>query len=148
MPELCPSACLLGSRNGQHYVGAMGTPPLSAHDLRAAAEVHRELGPEYSDAVVESFMAKIEARLGERLAEVSQPQKRPVVRLSTDGWHYLVSGTAIGIGAAGVPLGLWGHHTADYLRYFGTARDLWAGVVIASALSFGAGFARLIRRKH
>jgi hypothetical protein len=121
---------------------------LSAEDLRVAAEVHRELSPDYSDAVVESFMAKIEARLDERLAELRLPPKRRLARLGTDGWHYLVSGTAIGMGVAGVPLGLWGHHTAEYLRYFSTDRDLWAGVVIVSALSCCAGLARLIRRKH
>jgi hypothetical protein len=62
----------------------MGTPPLSAQDFRAAAEVHRELSPEYSDAVVESFMAKIEARLGERLTALDQPRKRHFVQVSTD----------------------------------------------------------------
>ena len=45
---------------------------LTTEDVRAAAEVHRELGPDYGDAVVESFLAKIdqqiEARVDERLA--------------------------------------------------------------------------------
>ena len=33
----------------------MSTSPLSPQEIRAAA-MHRELGPEYSDAVVESFL--------------------------------------------------------------------------------------------
>jgi hypothetical protein len=38
----------------------MGESPVSAEDIRAAAEVHRELGPDYGDAVVESFLARID----------------------------------------------------------------------------------------
>ena len=65
----------------------MSDSPLTADDIRAAAEVHGELGPDYHDAVVESFLAtidkKIEARVDERLAAVAKP-RRPVdpVRLS------------------------------------------------------------------
>jgi len=132
----------------------MGTPPLSAQDFRAAAEVHRELSPEYSDAVVESFMAKIEARLDERLAKVDQPPKRPLVQVSTDGRHYLVSVAAIGIGAAGVLLSLKGVNAtlADGRWYAtGTVRDLWIALLVVFAGACGAGLTRLIqliRRKH
>jgi hypothetical protein len=38
----------------------MNTSPLSPDDIRAAAETHAELGPDYRDAVVESFLAKID----------------------------------------------------------------------------------------
>src|SRR5579859_3936990 len=121
MQERCRSACLLCVRNQPRYPAAMGTPPLSGQDLRAAAEVDRELGPEYSEAVVESFMAKIEARLGERLADLDQPRKRPLVRVSRDGWHYMASVAAVGIGAAGVGLGLSGYnavyHNGAWYRF-------------------------------
>src|SRR5260370_42215365 len=40
----------------RRYPAAMSTPQLSVHDVRAAAETHRELGPEYSEAVVDSFL--------------------------------------------------------------------------------------------
>jgi hypothetical protein len=33
----------------------MSTSPLSPQEIRAAAAVHQELGPEYSDVVVESY---------------------------------------------------------------------------------------------
>jgi hypothetical protein len=36
----------------------MSSSPVSPADIRAAAGVHEELGPEYSDAVVASFLAK------------------------------------------------------------------------------------------
>jgi hypothetical protein len=60
----------------------MSTSPLSPEDIRAAAETHRELGPEYSDAVVASFIAKVDreiaARVEARLAGVphAEPARR------------------------------------------------------------------------
>ena len=45
----------------------MTTSPLSPDEFRAAAEVHRELGPEYSDAVVESFLEKVDREIGARI---------------------------------------------------------------------------------
>ena len=54
----------------------MSTSPLSPDELRAAAEVHRELGTEYGDAVLETFLAKIDkeldARIEARLAALSR----------------------------------------------------------------------------
>jgi hypothetical protein len=51
----------------------MDGSPLSPEEIRAAAEVHHELGPEYSDAVVASFLEKLDgeiaARIDARLAE-------------------------------------------------------------------------------
>ncbi len=46
-------------------------------EIRAAAEVHNELGPDYRDAVVESFLERIDkevgARIDARLASARQP---------------------------------------------------------------------------
>jgi hypothetical protein len=56
---------------------------LTPDDLRAAAEVHSELGPGYRDAVVESFLDKIgreiDARVDSRLDRVqdSKPHRHP-----------------------------------------------------------------------
>src|SRR5215472_9844089 len=59
----------------------MSTSPLSPADIRAAAGAHHELGPEYSDAVVASFLARVDqeiaARVDERLA-AGAPRARPV----------------------------------------------------------------------
>jgi hypothetical protein len=53
------------------------TSAVSAEDIRAAAEVHRELGPAYSDAVVASFIDKVDraiaARAEARLADQARP---------------------------------------------------------------------------
>ncbi|HEY7207113.1 MAG TPA: hypothetical protein VH416_02640 [Gaiellaceae bacterium] len=45
----------------------MGTGDVAPrHELEAAVRAHRELGPEYEDAVVDSIVDKIETRLAER----------------------------------------------------------------------------------
>jgi hypothetical protein len=60
----------------------MGTSPLSPEDIRAAAGAHHEIGPEYSDAVVASFLERVDqevaARVDERLAAAGPPPARPV----------------------------------------------------------------------
>lgn len=45
----------------------MADSRLSPDEIRAAAEVHNELGPEYQDAVVESFLARIDKEVGARI---------------------------------------------------------------------------------
>jgi len=79
----------------------MSTSPVSPEDIRAAAEVHQELGPEYSDAVVASFIDKVErevaARVEARLAVASRGQ---VPR--KNGRLALVMGIAIGACAGGL----------------------------------------------
>jgi hypothetical protein len=91
----------------------MGDSPLSGQDIRAAAEVHRELGPDYGDAVVESFLAKIdehiEARVEQRLASLTRPARRPVDPVRLGKYRTAVSGAAVGSLVAGVPLSvvLW-----------------------------------------
>ena len=37
----------------------MSTSPFSPHEIRAAAAAHKELGPEYSDAVIDSFLERV-----------------------------------------------------------------------------------------
>ena len=58
----------------------MSESPLSGQEIRAAAAAHDELGPEYSDAVVASFLAKvdkeIDARVDARLAGGRQPRRQ------------------------------------------------------------------------
>jgi hypothetical protein len=45
----------------------MGDPKLSPDEVRAAAEVHDELGPDYRDAVVASFLERIDKEVGARI---------------------------------------------------------------------------------
>ncbi len=143
MPPLRPNS-------DWRYSDPVSTPRLSGQDLRAAAEAHQELGPEYSDAVMDSFLEKIEARLeervNERLVELTPARKRGLAGLSRDHRRGLQTGTMISIGGLGVPIFL--HlYTATYY-VFGAARDFWAALLVASAGVCGAGFARLLRRER
>lgn len=59
----------------------VNTPSLSPDEIRAAAETHRDLGPEYQSAVVESFLDRvgkeIDARVDARLAAAHMSDQRP-----------------------------------------------------------------------
>jgi hypothetical protein len=74
----------------------MSMSPVSPEDIRAAAEVRTQLGPEYDDAVVAAFIAEVDrqvaARVEARLAETDRT--RPAAPESR--WS-LVKGIAIGM---------------------------------------------------
>jgi hypothetical protein len=88
-------------------------PELSPGEIRAAAEVHRELGPEYSDAVVESFLERVDKRVAERLdreiaarldARLQAAPRAEVTRPAhPNGRLMLFTGIAIGVFVTGVP---------------------------------------------
>jgi hypothetical protein len=102
----------------------VSTSPQLPADIRAAAEIHAELGPEYRDAVVESFLAKIDqeiaARIDARPATIPQTQKPgtdPVTAAKRRGLATgLVSGLAVGTIATGVPLTLFVIYSARFDR--------------------------------
>jgi len=83
----------------------MSTSPLSPQEIRAAAAAHKELGPEYSDAVIESFLERVDreitARVDARLEPVSREQ--PVQAAQSNSRRTLLAGVAIGIFVTGVP---------------------------------------------
>jgi hypothetical protein len=84
----------------------MSTSPVGPEDVRAAAEVRRELGPEYDDAVVAAFIDRVDrevaARVQARLSESAGTQvDRRAKRRS------LVKGVAIGLCAGGL-IGFFG----------------------------------------
>jgi hypothetical protein len=62
------------------YRAGVNSPSLSPDEIRAAAETHRDLGPEYQSAVIESFLDRvgreIDARVDARLA-AAQPPAQP-----------------------------------------------------------------------
>lgn len=65
----------------RYIVLGVNTPSLSPDEIRAAAETHRDLGPEYQSAVVESFLDRvgkeIDARVDARLAAAHMSDQRP-----------------------------------------------------------------------
>jgi hypothetical protein len=95
----------------------VSTSSLSPEEIRAAAEVHGELGPDYQRAVIESFLDKvgseIDARVDARLAARSaappadrKPASQSLVLLSS-----LVLGiplSAIVVAAGAHPAGVTG----------------------------------------
>jgi hypothetical protein len=95
-------------RGESGYPRSMSASQLSPEGIRAAAEAHRELGPEYHDAVVESFLAKvekeIEARIEARLANPPAARRRQVDPATMAKRRLMLNHMALGSLAAGIPL--------------------------------------------
>jgi hypothetical protein len=93
------------------------TTSWTADELRAAAETHRELPPEYQTAVIESFLSKvdreIDARVDARMAVYGNGRPRSP-RSRTPAFFVLatlVAGiplSAIAVAAGQHPAGFWG----------------------------------------
>src|SRR5258708_23548831 len=121
----------------------MSTSPLSRDDIRAAAEVQAELGPEYRDAVVESFLAKIDNEIGARIdarLATTPARKRdtdPVTAARRRGWQRgLASGLVLGTIATGVPLTQLAFDIG--VNWTGWQFNLWL-IWAVIAVGFGAG---------
>jgi hypothetical protein len=74
---------------------------LTPDEVRAAAETHRELGPDYQAAVIESFLDKvgreIDARVDARLMAVTQPGAR-AARSPSRGGSLALAIVSLGVG--------------------------------------------------
>jgi hypothetical protein len=119
---------------------------MSPEEIRAAAEVHNELGPGYRDAVIESFLDKvgreIDARVDARLAQ--QQAAQPSAR-SRHGHGHSGSPIALAIGSMvlGIPLSAIavaaGQHPAGFMGLV----VVWiaiAAINIAYNVSYSARF--------
>jgi hypothetical protein len=80
-------------------------------DLTAASAVHRELGPDYTDAVseglVERIGAEIDKRVDAKLAERNLAERNLAAPNARLGWPQLVMGlgsTGVGVGASAIVL--------------------------------------------
>jgi hypothetical protein len=98
--------------------------PLSAGELRAAAETHRELPSEYRDAVLESFVdrvgreidARVDARLAQAAARPSQhvapvakpPKQFSPLAMALGSITLGIPVSAIAVAAGAHPAGFWG----------------------------------------
>ena len=82
----------------------MSTSPLSPQEIRAAAAAHKELGPEYSDAVIESFLEQVDRQIAARVdARLGSVSREPVQPAQSNSRRTLLTGVAIGIFVTGVP---------------------------------------------
>ena len=131
----------------------MSTSPLSPEEIRAAAAAHQELGPEYRDAVIESFLERVDqeitARVDARLGPVSREQ--PVQPAQSNGRRTLLTGAAIGIFVTGVPSAMvaasaGGVITKDEAQVLFIVGILWAIAVAIAAFAYPVSYYR--RKEH
>jgi len=118
-------------------------------ELRAAAAAHEELGPEYSDAVVASFLDRVEeeitARVEARLAAVPRPEtssrpempRRPAVPAGEDHRRTLLRGIAIGIAISIVAIVGVGGNSSERVHRLALVM-LALAVIVAGAWAFSA----------
>jgi hypothetical protein len=86
--------------------------PLSAAELRAAAEAQKELPPEYQDAVLDSFVervgkeidARVDARLAQAAAQPLAAQRMAQPPAPRQPKPFSVMALALGSIALGIPL--------------------------------------------
>src|SRR5271170_1719289 len=114
----------------------MSDSPLSPQEIRAAAEAHAELGPEYSDAVVASFLDRVDravaARVDARLADMRQPAPPA----EQEDRRTLLKGIAIGVSLSGIALALVGGNPDERVH-----RIVWVLMIIAVVCALGATWA-------
>jgi hypothetical protein len=140
---------------GRGYTGGlslMSTSPLDPREIRAAAEAHNELGPEYSDAVVESFLERVDreitARVDARLGPVS---REPVQPAQSNSRRTLLTGVAIGIFVTGVPSTMVAASAGGVIPGDETQVLLIVGILWAIAVAIAAFASRIpleLRRKE
>lgn len=114
----------------------MSDSPLSPQEIRAAAAANDELGPEYSDAVVASFLDKVEeeidARVNARLAGVRQPAPAA----ERDELRTLLKGVTVGVGASAIAFFAVGGNPDERMH-----RLVWVLVLLVVVCTTAAGWA-------
>ena len=112
-------------------------------EIRAAAAAHEELGPEYSDAVVASFLEQVEEEIDARVDARMAEARRPGAPAGQDSGRALLRGIAIGI-VIGllVAVGVGGSPDERLHRRV----LILAAVVLTIAVTYAVGAARAWRR--
>jgi anti-sigma-K factor RskA len=112
-------------------------------EIRAAAAAHEELGPEYSDAVVASFLERVEeeidARVDARMAEARRPEAPAGQESRRALWRGIAIGIVIGLIVA---VGVGGSPDERLHRRV----LILAAVVLTIAVTYAVGAARAWRR--
>jgi hypothetical protein len=131
------------------YRGDVTDSPMSARELRAAAETHSELPPEYRDAVLESFVdrvgreidARVDARLAQAAARPVAPQPGPATPASRAHRPFSPLPMALGSIALGIPI------TAIAVSAGTHPAGLWGLIVVWIAIAvINLGYAARLRR--
>ena len=84
-------------------------------EIRAAAAAHEELGPEYSDAVVASFLERVEEEIAARVeARMAQPPRRAEAPAGEASRRALLWGIVIGIAIGGFVASAIGGNASEH----------------------------------
>jgi hypothetical protein len=119
----------------------MSDSPLSPEEIRVAAAVHHDLGPEYSDAVVASFLEKVDREVAARVEAQLAARREPAALADADGRrNTMLQGIAIGIGISAMTAFVVGGNPDERLH-----RMLWL-LLIFIVLIGAAGAVRAGRR--
>ena len=126
------------------YLGDVTDSPLSAGELRAAAETHKELGPDYRDAVLDSFVERvgreIDARVDARLAQAAvrpvapQPAPPPPARQPK---QYSPLAMALGSIALGIPITAIVVAAGNHPAGFGGLLVVWIAIAVINVAYAG-----------
>jgi hypothetical protein len=109
----------------------MSDSPLSRQEIYAAAAAHGELGPEYSDALVASFLEKVDKEIDARVDARLAGMRRPAPPAERDDRRTLLKGVAIGVGASGIAVFAVADH-ADHPH-----RVIWVLILLVVAVAAG-----------
>jgi hypothetical protein len=115
----------------------MSDPHLSRQDIYAAAAAHEELGSEYSDAVVASFLQRVEEEIDARVDARLMGTRQPAPPAERNDLRMLLKGAAVGIGASGIAFLVVGGNPDERLH-----RALWVLLLLVVICTAGAGWAR------
>jgi hypothetical protein len=83
----------------------MSTSPVDPQEIRAAAEVHRELGPEYSDEVIAAFIDRVDQAVAARV-EARLAEERRHLPATRNRHRTLLKGVALGVCAGALVAGV------------------------------------------
>jgi hypothetical protein len=111
----------------------VSTTSLSAEELRAAAEIHRELGPDYQSAVIESFLDRvgqeIDARVDARVAAGLGTSGPPAgLRSARPPRHSQPAVIALGSMVLGIPLSAVSAAAGTHPAGFWGLLVVWAAI--------------------
>ena len=118
------------------YAFCISDSPLSRQEIYAAAAAHDELGPEYSGAVVASFLEKVDREIDARVEARLEGMRQPAPPAERDYLRTLLKGAAIGIGASGIAFFVVGGNAIERLH-----RVILVLLLLAVVCTIAAGWA-------
>jgi hypothetical protein len=120
----------MAPRRNAIYRARVNSTSLTPDEVRAAAETHRDLAPEYQSAVIESFLDRvgreIDARVDARLAAGQTPSRPPATQ------HPDRSSLALAIVSMvlGVPLTAIAVAAGSHPPGFAAVLVIWAAIAV------------------